>query len=283
MAAPKPRYQPTELPRALTDTLLQEAVRKGQIHPAGVVPQLMGGLMRDPGVGQSAGPPGLAQEPQLVHEPGTNVMAQFLHPAYMPVVQEYRANPQDSWYSRKVSPSAPVQFGLGAFKVPQGMQYWIYEFAFNAFRQSGVDPGDAILAEEGRFSTALGFDLTIGGSRPTSILYQLRPVPVQTQRQAYQPQGAVPPGDPAPFVRANAGLFGATAGPGLSLLPPGTNTIGPRNAPFTLIAREQQVVNLQAVVFSQLSTPLVAIAGQHRGYLIHTQTADAMINRVRPR
>lgn len=274
-----PGLVPTSIARELL------AAGPASVRPVlGVVQQRAGGLIRDPNAGQSAGPPGLAQEPQVVHHGGGGLLDELLLPGYERVAQLYKALPEDGWFDPSISPSNPISFQLGVFEVPRGTQYWLFEYDFFAFRQSGVDPADSIVAEEGRFSTVLGFDLTIDGWRSGNLLYQLDPVPVQLQKAQFQPQ----PGrggriDPFAFDIAAAESFATAAGPGLSLLPPGRNTQGPSNAPFTIIAREGQFVAFSVVIYETIDAPLTALALFHSGFLVHTQLGDSLINRLRPR
>jgi hypothetical protein len=250
----------------------------------GVHAQAAGGLIRDRNVGQSAGPPGMGQEPQLVHEPGGAILHQLQHPAFQRVAQLYKVLPEDSWFDPLVGPENPVQFQMGAFQVPDGMQYWLFEYDFAAWRQSGVDPADSIVAEEGRFGTVLGFDLTVDGWRTGNLLYQLNPVPVQLQKTQYQPQaGRAARIDPFAFDVAAAESFASSAGPGLSLLPPGTNTQSPTDLPFTIIANEGQWVAFSAVIFETVDAPLTGLSAFHSGYLISTNVATSLIQRLRVR
>lgn len=273
------RAPPAEIPRGIAMALLRQDMKK-----PGIVAQRAGGIIRDPNEGQSAGPPGLGAEPILSHSPGGALLELLQHPAFMNVFRRYRALPEDSWFDPSVSPTRPIQFQLGAFQVPPGTQYWLFEYQFNAYRQSGIDPGDSIIAEAGRFSSVLGFDVNVDGSRQGNLLNQLDPVPVQLQRPEFQPfSGRTRGGDAAPFNTASANSFAATASPGLSLLAPGTNTQSPFNGPFTIIAREGQIVVLSVVIFKPINAPLTALEGIHTGYLVHTQVADSLINRLRPR
>lgn len=272
------RRPPPEIPRGIAMQLLRQEIKPG------VFAQRAGGLIRDPNVGQSEGPPGLGAEPVLVHEPGGELLELVQHPAFDNVAYRYRALPEASWFDPSVSPTRPVQFQLGAFQVPPGTQYWLFEYEFNAYRQSGVDPGDSIIAEAGRFSTMLGFDVTVDGSRQGYLMNQLDPVPVQLQRPEFQPfSGRTRRGDAALFNTAAANSFAAAASPGLSLLPPGRNTASPSNGPYTIIVREGQIVVLAVVIWRPITTPLTALEGIHRGYLLHTQVADSLIQRLRPR
>jgi hypothetical protein len=276
------RGLPAQIPRGIADMLMGGPGPK-EIKP-GVFAQKAGGLIRDPNVGQSAGPPGLGTEPVLAHQPGGELLELVQHPAFDNVAYRYRALPEGSWFDPSVSPTRPIQFQLGAYQVPPGSQYWLFEYEFNAYRQSGIDPGDSIIAETGRFSTVLGFDINVDGSRQGDLLNQLDPVPVQLQRQEFQPfSGRTRRGDAGQFNTAAATSFAAAASPALSLLPPGRNTSSPSNGPYTIIAREGQIVVLSVVIWRPIPTPLSALEGIHRGYLIQTQVGDALVQRLRPR
>jgi hypothetical protein len=211
----------------------------------------------------------------------------------------YRTLPDDGWYSPTVRPSKPVQFELGAFKVPQGVHLWLMGYEFSVYRQSGVDAGDFIKAEDDRFTGVMGFDLTLDGNRPASLLFQLDPVAVQATRQQFEPaltsgrgQRAIP-GQPsnvasgavtAQFNRSSANSFASTAGAGTALLPARSRRVGPNApAPFTYVARESVTVALGCVIFRPVPSPLAFIQGEITGYLLQSNASEALLARMRPR
>lgn len=239
-------------------------------------------VTRDPNMGQSAGPPGLGAEPILQHTPGGDIVQGVVHPAWSIIERLFRALPEESWFDPNVSPSSPVQFELGSFTVPANQEFWLFDYEFSVYRQSGIDPGDMVRAEDGRFSGVMGFDLTFGGRRLSDLLYQLDPVSVTLQRQSFDP----PIGQRArqdQFDRAAAQSFASTASPGTSLLPVRPNVQGARHAPFTLIAGQGTRVSLSVVIFKTVQTPIVTIQGTMGGFLIHTQVSQSLLNRIRPR
>lgn len=232
--------------------------------------------------GQSAGPPGFAPEPNLVHEPAGDIGRELVHPSFTIYEQLYRVLPEEAWFAPTVSPSQPVQFEFDTFVVPDGMHLWLRDYEFTVFRQSGLDAGDIIPAEEGRFSGVMGFDVNFTGKRLSNLLYQLDPVPVLASRPTYQP----PPGgraSPAQFDTAAAQSFAANASPGLSLLPVRRFVQGARDAPFTLIAREGETISLNVVIFRPVPSPILTIQGRSAGFLLHSQVSLALIERLRPR
>lgn len=235
------------------------------------------------GFGQSAGPPGFGPEPSLIHEPGGDLIRRLVHPeAFTTFEQLYRALPDDSWFSPLTKPNRPVQFELGSFTVPSNQHLYIYDYEFSVLRLSGTDAGDFVKAEDYRFSGVLGFDLNLSGRRLSNLLYQLDPVPQLASRPTYEPPiGAR--ATPQQFDRSVAQSFAANASPGLSLLPARPQRQGPRDTAFTLVARQNDRVSLNCVIFKQITTPIAAIEGRVAGFLLHTQASNALINRLRPR
>jgi len=230
--------------------------------------------------GQESGPPGLDMEPGYVHEPGGDWLNGLLHPQINIFEELYRVLPDDSWFQPSVTPTSPVQFELGSFTVPQSQQLWIYDYEFSVYRMSGSDPGDYVKAEAGRFAGQMGFDVTINGRRLSHLLYQLDPNPVPVTRQSFNPQGQA---NQADFSRAAVGSFASTASPGLSLLPVRRAVQGAENAPFTLIARQGDRVALSCVIFRRILSPIATIEARHGGFLLQTNLAETLINRLRPR
>jgi hypothetical protein len=270
---------PLIVPRAEAWGALQPVLRPGD-RPGLPVTDVRSG---PPGsAGQSAGPPGFAPEPKLIHEPGGDIARELVHPSHTIYENLYRVLPDESWYAPTVSPSQPVQFEFDTFVVPPGMHLWLRDYEFTIFRQSGIDAGDYMPAEEGRFSGVMGFDVNFTGKRLSNLLYQLDPVPTLAARPTYQP----PPGNravPDQFDTSAAQSFAANASPGTSLLPVRRFVQGAREAPFTLIAREGDTVSLNVVIFRPVPTPLATIQGRSAGFLMHSQVSLALIERLRPR
>jgi len=258
------------LPRGNAQAALQEGLREFAQHGASEF------------AGQEAGPVGMGPAPPLVHQPGNGVISRLLHPAFVIQERVWRSLPEEGWYNASLQPERPIEFQLGSFKVPAGMALWLFDYEFSVARLSGLDPGDFVIAEDGRFANQMGFDLTISGSRKADIVYQLDPSPVSLTREEFNPPPNARP-VAAQFDRARAGSFASTASPGTALLPARRQMQGPSNGPFTFIAKEGDEVALNCVIFNTLRSPLAFIEGREAGYLIHDSVSEALLNRVRPR
>jgi hypothetical protein len=277
--------RPGELKKPQTPYVFPGVSARAVIEEAkasAIAAQLRPGMPKNGTAGQSAGPPGFNPEPGLVHEPGGDIARGFAHDAFTIYEQLYRVLPDASWFSPNVNSQHPVQFEIGAFTVPSNMHLWLFDYEFSIFRQSGVDAGDIMPAEEGRFSGIMGFDLNFSGRRLSNILFQLDPVPVQITPPTFQP----PIGGRAvssQFDAAAAQSFAATSGQGLSLLPVTSRRYGARDAPWTLVAKQGDRVSLNVVIFKPVPTPIVTIQGRSAGYLIHANASSSLIERLRPR
>lgn len=231
--------------------------------------------------GQQAGVPGFGVQPTLTHEPGGAVVHELLHPAFTIFERLERVLPDESWFDPDLNPRSPQQFQLGSFKVPAGQALWLFDYQFQVYRPSGVDPGDFLPAAPGRFSNQMGFDVTVSGRREANLSYQLAPQAVSLTRQAFDP----PTGFAArfdQFNRAAAGTFASTASAGNSLLPVRENMMGPRGMPFTFVVSEGSEVALNVVIFNTVRAPIAAIEGRVAGYLLQTNASSSLLNRVRP-
>lgn len=234
-----------------------------------------------PGQGMAAGPAGMADPVPAVQQPGGDLLTRLLHPSMLPVDELYRVAPDDGWFDPNVNSRNPIQFELGAFNVPKGQSYWLFDYAFTPYRLSGMTPGDTVPVEDGRMTSIMGFDLTVDSNRFSSLRFQLDPVPVQTGRAAFNTP--VNPRTQSDFNAAAFANFGSTAGQGLSLLPARRQRQGAPSAPWTIVAREGTRVVLTCVIFRRVPTPLGFIQGEHSGFLVNNQVSDALINRLRPR
>jgi hypothetical protein len=235
-------------------------------------------------LGQTVAPPGLGTKPDDVHQPGGEGLFKFQHPDFQTVEELYRILPDDSWFQPSVGPGNPIQFEIGSFTVPNSQQYWLFDYEFSIFRFSGVDAGDFLKAEAGRFSGVMGFDVTIDGRRPSHLLYQLDPQPAQIQKQSFltfNAQGAT--NNNSAFNRSTAQSFAATASQGTSVLPVRRMVQGAGNVPFTFIAQQQAKVALSVIIFKRIKSPIAAIEARHGGYLMQSSLSQALQIRMRPR
>ncbi len=234
---------------------------------------------------QLAAPPGVGGEPALVREPGGQVLNNLLHPAMHVIEQMNRVLPDDSWYDLSVSPARPIQFEVLGYRVPNQMHLWIYDYEFLVYRLSGSDPADIVEAEPGRFTGAMGFDITVQGMRPANLLYQLDPQAVATTRASFNTQGTPAGAQPtaAQFNSAAAASFASTAGIGQSLLPVRRQVQGPEGQPWTMIAKEGEWVALSCVIFRRVRTPIGALEARFAGYLMQSNMSNALLDRMRPR
>lgn len=265
------------LERGAAEALLRQAAA-----PRGVAPLARAAPHDEPPGRIEAGPPGVGvREPVLIHEPGGDVLRRLEHPAFTTLERMQRVGPpaNGSWFNPNISTQSSVQVELLSFQVPRGQQAWVFDYSFSLYRQSGVDPGDLVKAEDGRFSSCLGFDVTLDGQRVGAIQYGLVPVPQGTPLVRSTNLLAAP----TQPIYQGAPQFGGPAQQGLSLLPARETVAGARGAPFTLIANEGQRVTLTCVIFRRLRAAVGAIEGRLGGYLLATNFAQSLTNRLRPR
>lgn len=234
--------------------------------------------------GQEIGVPGQGSTVIDVHEPGGDLLKQLLHPSVTVFDQIYRIQPEEGWFNSSVSPSSPVQFEIGSFRVPGGLQLWMQNYDFAIYRQSGADAGDSVRCEDDRFSGSFGFDLTVNGTRPASLLIQLDPVPSSVARGSFgSPSGGSESGFAgSSFIQASSA--GSTSSQGQSLLPPRRARMGaPAPNPFTIVVKENQNITLTCVILRPVRSPLAFVQGELQGYLMQTNASEALLNRMRPR
>lgn len=234
--------------------------------------------------GQEVGVPGQGAATIDVHLPGGELLQQLLHPSVTVFDQIFRIQPEEGWFNPAVSPNNPVQFEIGNFRVPRGVHLWMQNYEFAIYRQSGADAGDSIRCEDDRFNGSVGFDLTVNGTRPASILVQLDPVPATTARNGF---GAVSGSGESTVVTPGviqSSNVGNTSSQGQSLMPPRSTRMGaPAPNPFTVVVKENQNISLTCVLLRPIRSPLAFVQGELQGYLMQTNASEALLNRMRPR
>lgn len=211
---------------------------------------------------------------------GGELLEKIVHPQFKTTENLNRISPTSKWFSPTLSSRQTVSFEILSFTVPPGQQLWMTDYEFRVFRQSGIDPDDVVPAEEGRFSNQMGFDVLFSGKRLSVLKYGLQAVQAPTVPTAYNPapnQRAIPD----QFTRAAAQGFAASSGVAQSLLPVWSKVQGSRNMPFTLIADERSVVQLQCVIFSRIPAPIAFVEGRLAGYQVDKTLAKSLIEEVR--
>jgi hypothetical protein len=214
---------------------------------------------------------------------GGALATQMLDPQFMPFEQMFRALPEEGMFDAGVSPQRPFAFEIGAFKVDRNMALCVFDLRPDVYRFSGLDPADAVPVEARRFSSCMGFDITLDQHHLVGqIQYQLDPRPIShTGTQAFNPA----PGGTDLFTAVNinqSSNFGSVAGAGTSLLPQRPENMGAPSIPFMLLGRSNQVVQLRVVIFRPLPSPIAFIEYTMAGLLIPEIILDNYLKCMKP-
>jgi hypothetical protein len=218
----------------------------------------------------------------------------LVNPEVVPFEQLYRRLPEEGMFLDSVSPESPFVFELGAFRAPQTFCLALFDLRPDIYRFSGVDAGDTVPVEARRFSSILGFQISVDQSQPGNINYQLDPVPIQTFTEAFtQPQagfGELPPAIAAQLgqsqgARFNIGAasnFATAAGAGTSLLPQRPTRYGPQNAPFTLYVWSGQTFQVRCVIYNPIPSPIAFIEYDIAGFLVPEVYMRSLLECMKP-
>lgn len=227
-----------------------------------------------------------------VHLAGGFLQTLLVHPGIVPFERLYRVESEDAMFAPEVSPDHPYATEIGYFSVPEQYTCVLFDLRPDIYRYSGVD-GDTVPVEARRFSTLLGFDLTINGVRQGNTAFELNPLPPQRT----PPSFARPPGAPVadfaslsalgldPFSRLNqerAASVMNPSGAGQGLLPQRPTRYGPLSVPFTLYAPQGSLIQIRLVVFRPVPMPVAFIEYDIAGMLIPTQWLDSVQETIRP-
>jgi hypothetical protein len=213
----------------------------------------------------------------------------LVHPEITPFEQLYRRLPEEGMFVPRLSPERPFAFELGAFRPPDGFDLLLFTLRPDIYRFSGIAAGSTVPVERRRFSTQLGFDLTIDQRHHGTTLFQLDPIAIQVASEAFTP--AVFPqtageglnGIPNPrFNISAASSFGSSSGPGTSLLPQRPQRYGPLAMPFTLYVKNGQTVQVRCVVFRPLQDPIAFIEYDIAGFLLPELWVNTMMECLKP-
>lgn len=238
----------------------------------------------EPGAATTSG----ACAAQRVQLAGGALSSLMVHPYVTPFEQLYRRLPEEGMFDPDVSPSRPFAFELGAFKVPDRFALCLFDLRPDIYRLSGLDAGDFVPVEARRFSSVLGFEITVDQRHPGNLQYQLDPAAIQATAQAFTRvarPGVDPRRDPTPasvFNLAEANSFANAAGAGTSLQPQRPTRYGPLSVPFMLVARSNQTVQVRCVIFRTVPAALAFIEYDIAGMLFPTEWLDAMLECLKP-
>lgn len=223
---------------------------------------------------------------------GGMLNALMLHPSILPFEQLYRRLPDEGMFSPTVSPNRPFIGELGAFRVPDTFDLALFDLRPDIYRFSGLDPGDTVPVEARRFSSILGFDLTIDGRHQGNVKFELDPIAFQTVSEAFQTAGIgglasilAAEGitvDPSRFNITAATSFASAAGAGTALLPQRPRGYGAPSIPFTLYVRAGQAIDIKLVVFRPVPSPIAFIEYDIAGILIPHTWLETMLACLKP-
>lgn len=219
-----------------------------------------------------------------VQEAGGGLVPSLAHPAVTVFEHVFRREPEQGIHSPLLDPDHPMLFEMGAFRVPKQQALLLFELRPDVYRFSGIDPNDSVPVAARRFSNVMGWDVNIDGSRPRHTRYELDPIPRQLNANAYIPE--VPqPGNVQPaavFAQARRNRFGSAAGTGLATLPQRPQRYGALALPFTLAVREGQVVQLAAIIFRTIQSPIAFFEFGMAGILMPAEWTDRIFECIRP-
>ena len=218
----------------------------------------------------------------------------MVHPEMTPFEQLYRRQAEEGMFLPGVSPETPFAFELGAFTVPDNFCLLLFDLRPDIYRFSGIDAGDTIPVEARRFSSILGFQITVNQRQPANLLYQLDPVPIQTFPEAFTgPQvtlGELPPAlanaigvqNGSRFNIAASTSFAQASGAGDQLQPQRPTRYGALSIPFTMYIRSKQTVQVRCVIFQPVPSPIAFIEYDIAGLLIPELWVTSMTECLKP-
>jgi hypothetical protein len=197
--------------------------------------------------------------------------------------QLFRALPEEGMFHATVSPERPFRFTIGAFRPQRTQAMVLFDLRPDIYRFSGIDAGDALPFEERRFANAMGFDLTVDGSRSYARMeFQLEPVPIDHAGSiAFQPaEGGSDLFSGTGVARAESA--GTVAGSGMALQPQRPHRPGAQSLPFNIIVRPNQTFQIQVVVFHPLQTPVAFVEYGIAGILMPELILDNLLRCMKP-
>jgi hypothetical protein len=231
---------------------------------------------------------------QRVQLAGGALNTLLVHPEVTPFERLYRREPEEGMFLDTVSPENPFTFELGAFRAPDTFTLLLFDLRPDIYRFSGVDPGDTLPVEARRFSSIMGFQVSVDQRQPGNIEYQLDPAPIQNFPQAFTPPVGLASELPPALARAvgarNNSRFNLAAsssaasasGAGSSLLPQRPTRYGALSIPFTLYIRPGSTFQVRCVIFNPIPSPIAFIEYDIAGLMIPDLWVRSMTECMKP-
>jgi len=205
--------------------------------------------------------------------PGGALMGYMQSQAVLWFEQLYRKLPPEGMFG--ATPSRPVRFTMGAFRVPKSMVLVVQDYAFDIYRFSGAAAGDYVPIEENRLSTQIGWDIQVDSDRPANLSFQIIP---QVQSQSQPTFATIAPGVPAQqwqFDEVRALQNQGPAGPALSMMPQRRHRPGLMKLSNQYVARAGQVLQVTCSVINAVPIPIAFFEAGVTGLLITQSVFDA--------
>jgi len=207
----------------------------------------------------------------------------MVDPLITPFEQLFRALPEEGMFNPNVTPSRPFVFELGSFTPQQTMALALFDLRPDIYRFSGINAGDTVPVEARRFSSALGFDVTIDKHHNLGAYqYQLDPAAINHGGStAFRPPAGSTDLFTTPDISASQSS-GVVAGVGASLQPQRPDRPGAGSIPWMLLVRSGQVVQFRCVVFHPIPHPIAWIEYDIAGIILSEKIMDAYLSCVKP-
>jgi hypothetical protein len=200
-------------------------------------------------------PRSLREGIQRVLQAGGALSSRVTHPSLLFFEQLWRRLPEQGIFSASLNFANPLSIPMGSFRVPRSQALLLFDLRPDVYTFSGLDPFETIPVEPRRFSTQMGWDVTIDGQRLANTKYELNPVARQ-QDNPSPSTGAGSVASAAEFAQARAAEFGASLGGGTAIQPQRPERYGPRELPLTLWVREGSTFAAAANIFRRILFPI---------------------------
>lgn len=179
----------------------------------------------------------------------------------------YRALPPTGMYS--ATPSKPVSFTLGSYRVPVNQVLIVLDHAFDIYRFSGLVAGDFVPIEANRLSTQVGWDITASEStRDQDLGFQLIPAAPSLNQPSFQQLGFGASADAWQFEVArqvqNQGQVPAAA----SMLPQRHTRPGLMKVSSNYVVRAGSTIDVKCNVIRRIPMPIGFFEGNICGILM---------------
>lgn len=174
------------------------------------------------------------------------------------------------------TPSKPVNFTLGAYRLNQGQVLVVVDYAFDIYTFSGISPTDFVPVDPGQLSTQVMWDIRVDTARPgQNMQHQVIPSQQTQTQQGFAPNNPQVAPEQWQFDAVRASEQQGPSGGALAGMPQRRYRPGLVKVANQYEVRSGSTVAAECIVINAVSIPIAFFEVSMMGILMAQNDYDA--------